>query len=349
MGYKVLVIDDSAFSRQAMAGLIGSMDTVAEVATAVDGVDGCRQALSFGPDMIVLDLEMPNVDGFGFLRMRKNLFRDVPVIVASGRKSRSDHVAAFELGASGFVEKPATGASREIFSIKDELCREIDAVARLVPLAPRINARRARPLSKKPAIGYPAAVAIGASTGGPRAVSSIVNALPEDLASVVVVSMHMPRWLTGPFAERLKSLAKVEVRVAEDGCVAQGGVVLIAPGGRQISFVREEDRVAVRLRRANSAEVYAPSIDGMFASAAGVWGAGLVGVVLTGMGTDGRHGAVEIKKKGGFLIAESSESSAVFSMPRAAISTGMVDLVLDAPGIAGWITEKCAPMPLKLA
>ncbi|MDP2689981.1 MAG: chemotaxis protein CheB [Deltaproteobacteria bacterium] len=345
MGIRVLVIDDSAFSRQAIAGMLGGIPAVETVTTAVDGMDGYRQALRFAPDLIVLDLEMPNIDGLGFLRLFRGALKDIPVIVASGRRGRDDHAAAIGLGASDFIKKPTERASMEIFSITEELQNKIKAT--ILPMKPRCRPARQGPISHS--IGHPAAVVIGASTGGPRSVSRIVKSLPAGLASAVIVSIHMPRWLTAPFAQRLNSLSSVDVRVATDNEAVERGGVLIAPGGFQISFVRDGACVRIRLRKAGSKDSYAPSIDGMFSSASGVWGAGLAGVVLTGMGNDGSLGAIKIKENGGFLIAESRESSAVFSMPEAAISTGMVDLVLGAGDIGGWITSGCAPGSLKLA
>ena len=352
MGMRVLVIDDSAFNRQALARIIGSLPAVGEVATAVDGLDGCRQAIIFDPDLIVLDLEMPNIDGLSFLRLRKGFLKDIPVIVASGRRSAGDSEAAFRLGAIDFIERPTAGASRKIFDISEELSRKIEAAS--LPLsvaqgAQSVEARRRRPLCL-PVSGCPSAIAIGTSTGGPGAVSTIVKSLPAALASAVVVSMHMPGWMTVPFAEGLDSISEVDVLVAEhEGTVGRGSV-LIVPGGFHISFERETGgTVRTLLSRKAATEICSPSIDRMFSSASDIWGSGLVGVVLTGMGTDGSAGAIKVKQSGGFLIAESRASSSVFSMPQAAIDTGMVDLVLGADEIAGWIAGRCAPRPLKLA
>ncbi len=343
---RVLVIEDSAFNRKALAGMLATIPAVKAVATAVDGADGCRQALSFDPDLILLDLEMPVIDGFGFLRMRGNILREVPVIVASGRKSADDHEAAFRLGASDFIEKPTTGASMGIYSIGPELRKKIDAL----PFVPRPAARPAQCARPVPARrSFPAAVVIGASTGGPRSVSNIITSLPAGLSAAVVISVHMPAWLTAPFTERLSAVSRMEVRVAEDNCIVERSVVLVSPGGHRITFVRDGDKMRVRLAKAGSMDTYAPSIDEMFTSASIVWGAGVAGVVLSGMGSDGSAGAAEIKKRGGFVIAESPLSSAVASMPQAVISAKTADLVLDSTAIARWIIDACEGKKLKLA
>ena len=346
---RVLVIDDSAFNRQALARIIGSLPAVAEVSTAVDGLDGCRQAMLFDPDLIVLDLEMPNIDGLSFLRLRKGFLKDIPVIVASGRRSAGDSEAAFRLGAIDFIERPTVGASRKIFDITEELARKIKAASAPHPAVQPVRTPRIRPLVR-PVSGFPSAIAIGASTGGPGVVSAIVRSLPAALASVVVISIHMPVWMTIPFAERLDSISEADVKVAEHEGTADRGSVLIVPGGFHISFERDAGgAVRTLLCRKAAGEIYAPSIDRMFSSAADIWGPGLVGVVLTGMGADGSAGAIKVKQSGGFLIAESRASSPVFSMPQAAIDTGMVDLVLSADEIAGWIAVRCVPGTLKLA
>lgn len=346
---RVLVIDDSAFNRQALARIIGSLPAVAEVCTAVDGIDGCRQAILFAPDLIVLDLEMPHIDGLSFLRLREGFLKDIPVIVASGRRSAGDSEAAFRLGAIDFIERPTAGASKKIFDITEELSRKIKAAGAPHLAVQGVKARRVRPLVR-PFSGFPSAIAIGASTGGPGVVSAIVRSLPAALASVVVISIHMPGWMTLPFAERLDSISEVDVMVAEHEGTVKRGSVLIVPGGFHISFERDEGgAVRTLLYRKAAGETYAPSIDRMFSSAADIWGPGLVGVVLTGMGADGSVGAIKVKQSGGFLIAESRASSPVFSMPQAAIDTGMVDLVLSSDGIAGWIAGRCVPGDLKLA
>lgn len=348
MGMRVLIIDDSAFNRLSLARIIGSLSAVDEVATAVDGLDGCRQAIEFGPDLIVLDLEMPNLDGLSFLRLRSGFAKDIPVLVATGRAFAGDCEAAISLGAAGFIERPTAGPSRKIFDISDELSNKIEAISS----TPRAHIPVKRP-ARRPFSGrlscYPGAVVIGASTGGPAAVSTIVKSLPAGIESPVIVSIHMPGWVTESFTERLNSISEVSVMVASDGGMVQRGEVLIAPGGRHLSFAMDGGEVRTLLGSKAPEELYSPSVDRMFCSASDIWGAGLVGVVLTGMGADGSAGAVRLKERGGFLIAESRLSSSVFSMPQAAIETGVVDMVLGAGEIADWISLRCAPRTLKLA
>lgn len=342
MELRVLVIDDSAYTRAALRGILESLPGIkAEVLTAVDGLDGYRQTLRFPPDLIMLDLEMPEMDGFTFLR----LIRDskVPVIVISGKKFEESAPRALRLGASDYIEKPTPHTSDKLFSIKGEISRKVRSIPFDFPRPEKSG------LIRNIRFGSPEAVVIGASTGGPRAVNTVVKMLPERVATAFVVSIHMPWWLTEPFVERLDSEAHLPVRVARDGCPVKKGEVIVTPGGYHISFYKKGGTVFSSLTPASSGDLCTPSIDRMFTSASTVWGAGVVGVIMTGMGADGSKGAVNIKENGGVVLAESKESSAVFSMPEAAISTGSVEQVLSSSEIGEWIIEKCGMASLKLA
>lgn len=340
---KVLVIDDSAFSRFALKGMLDSMPGVKVAATAVDGVDGYAQAVRHEPDLIILDLEMPNMDGFTFLRLL-NSSRQIPVIVVSGQVWEKGALKAFELGAFDYLEKPSNTASAEIFSLKEEIAKRIK----------RIPSRKHPPV--KTCYRFPdtdrfasEAVAIGASTGGPKAVSSVLKALPAEIDAAVLVSIHMPAWLTRPFVARLADATAVKVKAAEEGEAVEKGAVYIAPGGRHMSFERKDDGVFISLKKASYKDLYAPSVDIMFKSAAKVWGAALTGIVMTGMGQDGMEGIAEIKRRGGVAIAESRESSFFYSMPEAAISTGLLNHILHSDEIGLWIVRKYRPEALKRA
>lgn len=337
MPLKILVIDDSAYSRAALTGLLKTIPGVEDVSTAVDGVDGYRQALKMMPDLIMLDLEMPNMDGFTFLRLIKDK-QQAPVIVLTGRKWETDAATALELGAVDFLEKPALCPSDRFFSIKGELVKRIGLIPYMRPHNGLSLKRQVKAAGKT----MPDIIAIGASTGGPKAISTIIRALPSDLGAAVVISLHMPPWLTEPFVERLNSESLIQVRIAEDGCMVERGGILIAPGGSHMTFFKSGSNFMVRLEQRGSEDHYAPSVDRMFSSAAKAWGPRLTGIVLTGMGTDGRQGAEEIKSSGGYVIAESKESSILFSMPEAIISAGISDEVLSVGEIGEWIVEKCS-------
>lgn len=339
----VLVIDDSPYSRVALRGMIETMDGFrATVSTAVDGLDGYRQALKREPDLIMLDLEMPEIDGFTFLRLIRG--SSVPVIVVSGTGSAHSESKALELGASAYIEKLPLHAPESLFSIKGEISEKLSSIGLA---ASRAGRRRFKALD--PAREAPQAVIIGASTGGPRAVGSFVRALPAGLPCVFVVSMHMPPWLTAPFADRLNAQSLLPVRVAVDGAAVEKGEVVVAPGGRHISFAWRKGRIVTVLEAAGPADQYSPSIDRAFSSGAAVWGAGLVGAVMTGMGEDGSEGIVNIKKNGGVTLSESRESAVVYSMSEAAQATGAVDRVLTSAQMGEWIAGRFRMGHTKLA
>ena len=342
MELNVLVIDDSAYARAALRGMMETIDGVrANVSTAVDGLDGYRQAIKRAPDLIMLDLEMPEMDGYTFLRLMKG--SSVPVIVVSGTSSDVGESKALALGASAYIEKPERLTPERLFSIKGEIIEKVRTIRSL-------NNSGGKRRFKASELSFgPEAVVIGASTGGPRSVSSLIRTLPDKLPCALVVVMHMPPWLTVPFAERLNNQSLLPVRVATDGGTVEKGEVLVAPGGRHISFRRTEGRVCARITAARSAERTVPSIDLAFSSAAVSWGAGLVGAVMTGLGEDGSKGAVNIKEKGGTVLAESRESAVVYCMPEAAAATGAVDHVLSSSDMGEWIAGRFGKESIKLS
>ncbi|MBI5587269.1 MAG: chemotaxis protein CheB [Deltaproteobacteria bacterium] len=344
MELRVLVIDDSAYARAALRGMLETMPGVkASVATAADGLDGYRQTLKSAPDLIMLDLEMPVMDGFTFLRLMRG--SRVPVIVVSGRKSEQSASKALELGASAYIEKPTHHTSDKLFTLRGEISRKVSAIPLSRSTAPGKSRFKASDIHP----GSPEAVIIGASSGGPGAVTSVIKALPAGLSSSFVVSLHMPAWLAVPFVQRLNAESLLPVKVAGDNEPVEKGVVLVAPGGCHMSFFKKDGSVFTSLAPAGGTDINVPSIDQVFSSGARVWGAGLVGVVMTGMGEDGSKGIVNIKEHGGVVLAESRESAVVYGMPEAAVSTGRVDRVLSSAGIGAWIAERCAMAATKLA
>jgi two-component system chemotaxis response regulator CheB len=172
------------------------------------------------------------------------------------------------------------------------------------------------------------AIAIGSSTGGPNALKIILTRLPSDFPASIVVSQHMPRGFTASFAERLNGLARIEVKEAQDGDVVERGKVLICPGGHHMLFRKKGKRVIATIKQSKDSDRYIPSIDAMMSSASEIFGSRMMGIVLTGMGNDGTSGMMEIKKKGGYTIAESEETAVVFGMPSEVISAGAAGRVL---------------------
>jgi two-component system, chemotaxis family, protein-glutamate methylesterase/glutaminase len=331
---RVLVVDDSAFSRVTIARMIGRDPELTVVGTAVNGEEAIRLAVSRAPEVLTLDLEMPGLDGYSVLRwLAAN--RPIPAIVVSSRQGQNDVFKALELGAIDFVLKPQAHASTEYARLEATLPAKIRAAAASRRLAagerwpspgPR-HAVEAGSRERATAIGATnGLLAIGASTGGPAALTAIFEALPP-LDAAVVVAQHMPAGFTGLFAERLARVARMPVCEAHDGQRVQGGRAYIAPGGHHMEIAGEFPRLRARVFPRGDDDLYSPGVDRLFRSAAQAAGRAVLAVVLTGMGSDGRDGVVAVRRAGGRTLAESEESAVVFGMPREAALTGSIDEV----------------------
>jgi len=343
----VLVVDDSAFYRQSLAMMLKDIPGIEVIGAATDGLEAIQLATKHRPSLITLDLEMPRMDGFGFLRW---LMRSMPtpVLVVSAASGASNTFQALDLGAADFIAKPTHRASWEILTIRQELESKLHAIlgaspARLCERAAKAAALRMidpAPPRAAPPVDRLKLLAIGASTGGPAAIQSIMATLPGDLPCVVAIAQHMPPGFTASFAERLNRLSRWRISEAVAGQVCRVGEVLICPGGRHLSFERDGDRVRVVLEDAAQDDRYVPSVDRLMASGAETFGGDLIAVILTGMGHDGRGGMGLVKKRGGFTIAESEETAVVFGMPSEAIQEGAVDVVAPLHGIVDQIVRR---------
>lgn len=341
---KVLITDDSAFSRQTIKGILGKAPNVEIVGVAVDGHDGMTKILRLKPDIVTLDLEMPGMDGFTLLRwiMKE---RPLPVIVVSSYGDDPTVFKALELGAVDFVIKPAKRASKELKEIESDLLRKVLGVTSLSmeKLKKNISLLECNKVINSSHFFEDDGlkmIAIGASTGGPTAIQSILTRLPSNFQRPVVISQHMPRGFTRQFADRMNKVSSLHVKEAEHGEPIEQGKILICPGGHHIIFEKLNKNVFVTIRDSSTDDRYIPSIDMMMKSVAEIYGAKTMGILLTGMGSDGKEGMLEIKKRGGFTIAESEESSVVFGMPREAVLSGGVNKVLPLEEIPAEILKK---------
>jgi two-component system chemotaxis response regulator CheB len=330
---RVLVIDDSAYNRRTISRILAELPEVEVAGYASDGVEGLHQALALKPDLITLDLQMPTMEGFTFLRLLMSRC-PTPVIVVSSQGEGDRVIQALELGAFDCVLKPGGVASHCLPDIGDDLRRK---VRNLFAMNRAVGGGGYSPPDALPEPEFVGGdelvrtvdvVAIGASTGGPAALKKILSAFTEPPPCAVLVAQHMPECYTRAFAERLNRLTRFEVLEASDGDEVVPGRVLVAPGGRHLSLERRNETVVVKLLDAGPADRYLPSVDVLFQSCAEQFSARLLGVVLTGMGNDGAAGIGFIRERGGLVIAESEESAVVFGMPREAIATRMVDKVV---------------------
>lgn len=343
---KVLVVDDSAYNRKTITAMLDSSAAVKVVGTATDGEDAIKKVLTLKPEIITLDLEMPRMDGFTFLRVMMSRF-PTPTIVISSRNEDKNVFKAMELGAVDFISKPTHHVSTEILKIKEELLYKVGMAGHvkmyLVKAGQAHEAEKTpvkKSLTEAPKTGY-ILVAIGASTGGPPAIQTVLSSLPGDIPAAIAISQHMPPGFTKTFAERLDRLSSLNVKEAVDGEIVRAGNVLLSPGGFHLTFARKGSMVITKLIEGGVGDKYIPSVNRMFASASEVSGEKSIGVVMTGMGDDGKDGVVSIKNVGGKTAAQSEDTSVIFGMPREAISTGMVDRILPLEGISDWIVSMC--------
>ncbi len=368
---KVLVVDDSAMVRQALTAVLESDHEIRVIATAPDPYVAAQKIAQELPDVIMLDVEMPRMDGITFLRKLMSQ-HPVPVVICSSlAQSGSDTVMrALESGAVDIITKPALGV-QDFFV--DERLRIIDAVkgaavARLkrLQLAARAQLRQSQPSMAEPrrsaslSQGVPPklnadvvlpppsskamvrtterVLVVGASTGGTEALRSFLEALPADSPGMVVVQ-HMPENFTASFARRLDSLCRMDVKEAVSGDSVLRGRVLIAPGNRHTLLKRSGARYLVDVVPGELVSRHRPSVDVLFRSAASYAGANAIGVIMTGMGDDGAKGMLEMHAAGAFTLAQDEASCVVFGMPAEAIKLGGVDRVLPLDQLAHWVTK----------
>lgn len=344
---KVLIIDDSAFNRRSLKHMLESNPSIKVVGSATDGEDGLKKVNSLEPDVVTLDLEMPRMDGFTFLRILMRT-RPTPTIVISSKADSESVFKAMELGAVDFIPKPVKRASMELYSIKEDVLKKVlhvqninlrNVQRRIIDINVKLSSgmdTAAKPIVKvtgieqKPSEIYAGfkLIAIGSSTGGPSALQRIVSGLDSSMKVSVVVSQHMPPGFTKTFAQRLNKYTAFQVKEAEDGEPLRQGNILICPGGYSLRISPAEGRKEIRLIPRQKEDKFIPSVNRMFASTAQEFGKMSVGVVLTGMGDDGKKGIEMIKDTGGYTIAESEETAVIFGMPKEAIATGKIDRVL---------------------
>jgi len=351
---RVLVIDDSAFNRRTIVKMLEALPNVEVVGYACDGEEGLRKVIDLKPDLVTLDLEMPRMDGFTFLRivMQK---QPTPIIVVSSRSNDEDVFKALELGAVEFVPKPSARVSPVLMDIREVLLEKVREVTkanlrtileRRPPIAmPRRTEHRQPTPAVAPAGNDFPMVVIGSSTGGPPALQTIFSSIQEPVPVGFAVAQHMPPDFTRAFADRLNRFSALDIREAADGDAIRPNQVLIAPGGFNLEVFRRGGEVIVKVTEPKGHQRYIPSADVLFASAAPVFGPRLLGVVLTGMGNDGARGVQAVKDHGGGVLAEDEDSCVVFGMPKEAIATGKVDAIVPLPLMCREILRHCRVAP----
>ncbi len=336
----VLIVDDSAVVRQVISEVLSKDRSINVIAAVADPLFAMQRMRVQWPDVIVLDIEMPRMDGITFLR-KIMAERPTPVVVCSTLTTRgaATTVQAMAAGAVTVVGKPKIGARSYLLDASTGLLHAVKVAA-------HANVRNLRSPARDEA-GEPleatvteamretseTVVAIGTSTGGTQALEAILSALPRVTPGIVVVQ-HMPEKFTAAFAERLDSVCRVEVKEAKDSDRVLPGRVLIAPGGRHMSLKRSGARYYVEVKDGPLVHHHRPSVDVLFRSVAKVAGSNAVGIIMTGMGSDGALGLQEMHEAGAHTVAQDEATSVVFGMPKEAIKLGAVDRVLPLQELA---------------
>jgi two-component system chemotaxis response regulator CheB len=331
---RVLIVDDSAFVRLALCRMLQGAPDFEIVGQAGDGAEGVAMAAALKPDVVTLDIKMPKMGGLEALE-RIMAVNPLPVLLLSSQTSEGAEVTlrGLELGALDFVDKSRVQGPMNLLSLTEELRVKVRALA---------GARKRRGAggpAEGGVVGHlrpgrAEAVVIGASTGGPPALQALIPRLPEDLGAAVLVVQHMPVGFTRSLAERLDRRSAVTVREARDGEAVLAGTVLVAPGGIHMKVRRRGQTVRITLDDEPKDALHRPSVDVLMASVAKAYGKGALGVVLTGMGSDGVAGLRAIREAGGRTIAESEETCVIYGMPKAAVEAGVVDESVPLPRVA---------------
>lgn len=344
MMIKILIVDDSAFMRKLLSDLFSAESDFMVVGTARNGKEAVDKVKQLKPDVITMDVEMPIMSGLQALEI---IMKEIPtpVVMLSSLTSAGAKATliALELGAVDFVAK-TTGVISNIAGISNEIVAKgraaikanVSQLSKIKVELPSMTSLSSQSLI--PSNGE-RILAIGTSTGGPRALQEIITRLPGNLPCGVVIVQHMPPGFTRSLAERLNSLSSLTVKEAEHNDIILPGLVLIAPGDYHMTVEREGNKKVVKLNQSPPIGGHRPAVDPMMDSVAKVYGKQSVGVILTGMGHDGAKGIQAIKEQGGYTIAEDQSTAVVFGMPKSAIELGVVDKVAPLSAIAAEIVK----------
>ncbi len=354
---RLLVVDDSAYNRRNIADVFAGLPDVEVVGKAADGEEALRLAALLRPDVITLDLEMPRMDGFTFLRILMSR-QPTPVIVVSSYAQKENVFKALELGALDFVAKPTATISPDARDLREQILEKVLLVRQLrtsfTPPPPASSRRVSgvafsadgRPVQPDSATHRAAAyippkhvVAIASSTGGPSALLEIFGKIPQTSTAGIVVAQHMPDKFTRTFAERLDRRGAVRTSEAQDGDRLAKLTGFVCPGRQCMELVQNGVELRVVVSPPTTEDRYVPSADRLLKSVALAAGPRAIGVILTGMGDDGVEGARAIRDAGGLVVAESQETAVVYGMPGVAVRAGIPQKVLPLPQIAELIAQ----------
>ncbi len=341
---KVLVVDDSALMRRLIQDLLEQDTEIDVIGVARDGAEALKKAHELQPDVITLDIEMPVMDGITCLEnLQKQGSYGIIVVSGSTQTGANATIRALELGAFDFISKPQSSAELVSDSKRTEIIGKVKLAYQALKKAGKRNQQQSKSLVKRPEkttqLKY--VVVIGISTGGPRALSAILPEFPADLPAAVVIVQHMPPGFTKSLAERLDERCSLAVKEAENNDSLQAGHAYIAPGDYHLTFEGEDRDILIKLQKTPPVGSFRPSVDVTMKSLAESNADSVIGVIMTGMGSDGSRGLLELKnRKNAYIIAQDESTSIVFGMPRSAIELDIVDEIVPLQKIPSCIMNQ---------
>lgn len=340
---RVLVIDDSAYVRKVVREILSRSPFLEVVGTARDGREALELVEQLNPDVVTCDLNMPELDGVGFVREQMER-RPVPIIIMSiANETAEAALEALDAGAIDFVQKPTALATEKMFDVSTELIEKVKAAGDIS--LKRFAAAKVEELTNEPEAKIAGThsvdvVVIGISTGGPQALKRLIPQLPYGFPVPVVMVMHMPVGYTEMYAAKLNEISPLEVREAAEGDVVKPGRVFLAQAGRHLYLQRNAGGdIVTHLDARPFSSLHRPSVDVLFQSAAETYSNRVLGVVMTGMGSDGKEGAAWIKAQGGLVFTEAESSCVVYGMPSVVKEAGLSDKCVALEDMARAIRE----------
>jgi two-component system chemotaxis response regulator CheB len=348
---KVLIVDDAMLIRRLVSEAIAADAAIEVVGEAANGRIALQKIAQLTPDLVTLDIEMPEMDGLTTLRAIRKTYPRLPVIMFSALTERgaADTLEALHIGASDYVTKPSSTAGKVVAQqrISQDLVPKIRSLCRVgAASAPTASAQGTPSVPKfftmRP-LGTPTRadiVAIGLSTGGPNALATVLSALPADFPAPIMLVQHMPNMFTRFLAERLNAQTPLTVVEAADGQVVQSGTVYVAPGDFHLTVRRQANQIVTALGQEAPEHAHRPAADVLFRSVAEVYGSRALGLVLTGMGEDGLRGSEEINRAGGRVVVQDEASSVVWEMPGRIAGAGLADAVVTLNALAGELIRR---------
>lgn len=347
---KVLIVDDSAFMRKILSDIVTSHPDIDVVDTAKNGEEAILKIQKYNPDVVTLDVEMPIMDGLSALQKIMDS-HPVPVLMLSSltQKGADATIKALQYGAVDFIAKPSNIFKINVDDMKKQLQDKIIIASKVkyrkkLLYKPNIRKKIRKPenrIKKSTATSGKVRkiVAIGTSTGGPRALQNVLPNIPKDIDAAFVVVQHMPPGFTKSLANRLDSISEISVKEAQQNDILLPGHAYIAPGSQHMEVIKEGDKFMIELNQNPPVSGHRPSVDVLMDSLSKLGFADTIGVILTGMGSDGANGLKNLKNNKAYIIAQDEESCVVFGMPKSTIKLGVVDKVLPIDDISDEIIK----------